>query len=210
MKDGDKIRAYGKNYNPTKEVLRPRGMKPILKNKQHMTTNLEVMEILRRGMDLSSVRTVLDLGCGSFLNSAFDYRVQDILLNMFGDKEIKGLDIFKPNVDWRNEFGPKGVYEQADITKYDFNEKYDVVICHHVLEHLTQEEHDAVMENIEKTFTKYAVLGGPVGYHDNTYHVKKTGNSYEEHKIGLNPDVYKKLGYEVFLVDKIFIAIKKK
>ncbi|MFA5366483.1 MAG: class I SAM-dependent methyltransferase [Dehalococcoidia bacterium] len=210
MKDGDKIRAYGKNYSPTKEILTPKGMKPTSNINQQTVTNLDVMKILRRGMNLSQVRTVLDLGCGSFLDSKFDYKVQDILLNIFGDKEIKGLDIFKPNIDWRNEFGPKGVYEQVDITKYDFNEKYDVVICHHVLEHLTQEEHDKVLENIEKTFTKYAVLGGPVGYHDNTFHVRKSGNSNEEHKIGLNPEVYKKLGYEIFLIGKVFVAIKKK
>jgi SAM-dependent methyltransferase len=210
MKDGDKIRVYGKNYHSVKEVSMLKGIKPTLNIKQHMVTNLDVMKILRQGMNLSQVSTVLDLGCGSFLNSAFDYKVQDILLNIFGDKEIKGLDIFKPNIDWRNKFGPKGIYEQADITKYDFNEKYDVVICHHVLEHLTQEEHDVVLENIEKTFTKYAVLGGPVGYHDNSLHVRKSGNPNEEHKIGLNPDVYKKLGYEIFLVGKIFVAIKKK
>lgn len=128
---------------------------------------------------------------------------------MFGNKKIRGIDIFKPNIDWRKEFGPPGVYECIDILDFDFAEKYDVVLCHHVLEHLSQEEHDVVFEKIESSFTKYSIIDGPVGYHDNTGHVKNTGNIYEEHKIGLDPAIYAQRGYKIFTVDKIFLAIKR-
>lgn len=170
-----------------------------------MATNLEVMTILKEEIDFNSVDTVLDLGCGSFFNSNFDYKVQDIPSNMFRNKKITGIDIFKTNIDWRKKYGPPGIYECINILDFNFSEKYDIVFCHHVLEHFSQEEHDIVLEKIESSFTKYSILGGPVGYHDNTHHINQTGNIYEEHKIGLNPDVYAQLDYKIFLAIKEYI-----
>jgi len=175
-----------------------------------MATNLDVIGILKKELDLSSVFTVLDLGCGSFQNTSWDYKELDILLNMFAGKDITGVDIYAPNIQWRNKYGPPGNYICADIMDFDFSEKHDIVICHHVLEHLTIEEHDYILNKIESNFKKYSILGGPVGYHDNTYHVNQTGNPNEKHQIGLDPLVYEKLGYKMFYVEPVFIAIKKR
>jgi trans-aconitate methyltransferase len=176
-----------------------------------MASNFDVMDILRRELDLSDVKTVLDLGCGSFYNSPYDYKTTDILLNIFGDKEITGIDIYKPNIEWRTAYGPKGNYILMDIIDFDFKEKFDVVICHAVLEHLTQEQHDTILNRIEDNFTKYAILGGPINYSDNSHHVNETGNPYEEHLISLNPDIYEGMGYRIFKIPPDnFVAIKER
>lgn len=175
-----------------------------------MASNFDVMDILKRELDLDSIRTVLDLGCGSFYNSPYDYKTTDILLNIFGGKEITGIDIYEPNIVWRNTYGPKGTYILMDILDFDFKNKYDVVICHHVLEHLTLHQHDTILFHIENAFTKYAILGGPIGYFDNFHHVSETGNPYEEHKIGLDPIDYLIMGYKIFEVTPVFVAIKER
>ena len=174
-----------------------------------MATNFDVMAILRSELDMDSIDTVLDLGCGSFYNSPYDYETTDILLNIFGGKDIHAIDIYKPNIDWRKQYGPPGTYEQLDVMDFEFSKKYDLIICHHVLEHLTQEDHDKLLANIEKSFNKYSILGGPVGYHDNIIHENITGNPNEKHIIGLDPKVYEQLGYKMFYVSPVFVAIKK-
>lgn len=40
-----------------------------------MATSLEVMAILKKEIDFGSVDTILDLGCGSFFKSKFNYKV---------------------------------------------------------------------------------------------------------------------------------------
>jgi SAM-dependent methyltransferase len=176
-----------------------------------MASNFDVMDILRRELDIDSIHTILELGCGSFYNSPYDYKTTDILLNIFGGKEIIGIDIYEPNITWRNTYGPQGTYMLMDILDFDFKDKFDVVICHAVLEHLTLEQHDIVLRHIEDTFTKYAILGGPIGYYDNSHHVNETGNPYEEHLIGLDPNVYESIGYKIFKIPPDnFVAIKER
>lgn len=175
-----------------------------------MATNYDIIAILNRELNLANISTVLDLGCGSFLNSIYDYTAGDILTAVFKDKIIKGVDIFQPNIDWRHKFGPKGDYICEDVNTFDLSGKYDAIICHHVLEHLTQKEHDELFLKIEQSFNKYAIIGGPNGFYNNDSHIEWTGNQHEKHKIGLDPSFYESKGYKVFKIDNVFLAIKEK
>ena len=171
-----------------------------------MATNLDIIKILKE--ELEPVGSVLDLGCGSFYNSPYDYKEWDILRNVFSGCKITGLDIYDKNIEWRREYGPEGVYVQMDILNYLFDKEYDLVICHHVLEHLTRTEHDYILKRIKDVAKKYIVIGGPVGFSDNAHHVEETGNPYEEHKIGLNPEDYPE--FKRFFVEPVFLGIWKR
>lgn len=178
---------------------------------------LQVISILKQQI-YPNVKTVLDLGCGSFHNRTMDlFYEHDILLNVFNGKQITGIDIFEKDILWRKEHGPIGNYICINILDYDIKEYYDVIICHHVLEHLTQKEHDIILERIEKANCRYIILGGPVGYSDNSVFVEIKNNEYEEHKIGLDPEFYENSGYNIFLFaktgstcDPSFLAIKER
>lgn len=175
-----------------------------------MASNLDVMEIVRREVDLSSVNTVLDLGCGSFYKHPLKYEEHDLLYNLFRDKDITGVDMFEPNIAWRNEHGPQGTYLLADMVTFDYSRKFDLILCHHSLEHLSIFDCNKVLEGIEQGFVKYAIIGGPIGYHDNSAHMSATGNPHEVHRIGLHPFFFEKLGYMVFPIYPAFVAIKKR
>lgn len=97
-----------------------------------------------------------------------------------------------------------------NILDFKIIKYYDVIMCHHVLEHLTQKEHDVMLERIDNADCKYIILGGPVGYSDNSVFVELKGNKYEEHKIGLSYKLYEKNGYIIFLHGPSFLAIKEK
>lgn len=178
---------------------------------------LKAIDILKQNID-PNIETVLDLGCGSFYNKPFDlFKDRDILFAVFNDKQITGVEIFEKDISWRKEYGPAGNYICMNILDFDIKEYYDVIICHHVLEHLTQKEHDIMFERIDNSDCRYIILGGPVGYSDNSVFVEIKGNEYEEHKIGLDPDFYKNNGYDIFLFvennsmcDPSFLAIKEK
>lgn len=169
----------------------------------------EIINTIKNRIDLNNISSVLDLGCGAFISREKIYPYHD-MLSIFNDKIIKCIDIFEDNILWRQKHGPIGDYECMNILDYKFKEKYDVIICHHVLEHLKQEEHDIIFEKIDNSDCKYIILGGPIGESDNDSWVLKTKNSYEKHLIGLNPLFYENKGYEINLYDNAFLAIKEK
>jgi len=171
---------------------------------------IQVIEILNNRIDFNKINTVLDLGCGSFYNKSFDLFPERDVLSVFTGKNITAYDIFEKDIEWRKEYGPLGNYSCMDILDVDIKERHDVIICHHVLEHLTQKDHDEMFKRIDSANCKYIILGGPVGYSDNSVFVKIKENKYEEHKIGLDPEFYNNNGYEIYNFGPSFLAIKEK
>lgn len=70
-------------------------------------------------VDSFEFNTVLDVGCGAGLQT--EYFIQK-------GKECLGIDILNPKTDIP--------FEKQDIYKLNLNKKYDVIWCHHVIEHL--------------------------------------------------------------------------
>lgn len=171
---------------------------------------LNVIKTLKEQIDLAAVSTILDLGCGSFHGHKDElYKERDILTTVFSGKDITGIDIFEEDIVWRNKYGPPGKYILKNIMDFDITCAYDVIICHHTLEHLTQEEHDTILNRMEEASYKYLILGGPVGYSPNTAFEVSTGNIHQRHQIGLQPVFYKDRGYKIFIFDSAFLAIKE-
>jgi trans-aconitate methyltransferase len=134
----------------------------------------QVIKTLKDKISSSNITTVLDLGSSSFDGQPIDnFHNYDILFNVFNGKAITGIDIFEKDVDWRKNNGPEGEYLCMNILDFKPEKKYDVVLCHHMLEHLTQEAHDIVFELIENSFSKYAIIGGPIGESGNDSCMKK-------------------------------------
>lgn len=172
---------------------------------------LQVINVLKQNPKLRAANTVLDLGCGSFYNKSIElFEERDILNTVFNGKDITGVDIFKQDVMWRKEHGPPGKYIHMDILDFNIENYYDVIICHHVLEHLTQENHNILFDRIDNANCKNIILGGPIGYSDNSVFVEIKGNKHEEHKIGLDPKFYREYGYEIYLFGPSFLAVKEK
>jgi len=171
--------------------------------------------MLKEKLDLNSITTVLDLGCGSFVSHPMHFPENDLLYSVFNSKDIKGIDIFEADVLWRRKNGPPGDYICMNILDYDIKDDFDVIICHHTLEHITQEEHDIIFNRIENMNYKYAILGGPVGKSNNDLCITKTNNKYQKHLINLDPSLYEKHGYDIYIFselncDDAFLAIKEK
>ncbi|GFE59659.1 class I SAM-dependent methyltransferase [Geobacter sp. AOG2] len=169
-----------------------------------MTTNLDIIPLIKQFIS-PEVATVLDVGCG-FLDSHYDLYEHDLLWTCFAGKDIVGIDAFGPNIQKREQFGPKGVYLEMMAEDIDVLAPRDLVICHHVLEHLSKDSFDKVMKSILSLAKKQIIIGGPIGYVDNSYHVEFTGNQYEKHEIGLDPEYFKKLGFKVYYLPPVFIA----
>ena len=63
---------------------------------------LQVVNTLKLKINLKYVKSVLDLGCGSFYNKPLSLvKERDILSTVFKDKEITGIDIFDKDILWR-------------------------------------------------------------------------------------------------------------
>jgi len=170
---------------------------------------LQVIETLKKEID-PNVEKILDLGCGSFYNKSIDlFKKRDILFTVFNNKTITALDAFEKDINWRKEHGPKGNYICMNILDYNIEDYYDVVICHHVLEHLSQQEHDIMFDRIDNAKCRYIILGGPIGLSDNSTVQEMKDNIYEEHKIGLDPKFYSDCGYTIFSHGISFLAIKE-
>lgn len=172
---------------------------------------LNVIKTLKEELNLANINTILDLGCGSFYGHQEGlYRKRDILTTMFTGKDITGLDIFDQDIAWRKEYGPPGDYRVMNILDFSIDTHYDIIICHHTLEHLTKAEHDTIFNRIESASYKYAILGGPIGYSPNKEFEICTGNAAQEHNMELQPSFYEDVGYKIFTFDNVFLAIKEK
>lgn len=153
--------------------------------------------------------TVIDVGCGMVHEG--DSKDDDILSSCFSNPKYKitGIDGFEPNIQWRKANHPTGDFVQMDVRKIDeLGKKFDVVICHHVIEHFEKDESIALVKKLESSANKLLVIGTPIGFVDTAYNVELHQNELEAHKCGWTPEEFKNLGYETFSKKNAFIAMK--
>ena len=82
----------------------------------------------------------------------------------------------------------------ADITKFETEQKWDVIMWWHGPEHITKEDLPFILMNIEKMAKKLVILGCPFGRYLQGIH---NNNPYQIHKNHLYPSDLIKLGYSV-------------
>ena len=154
--------------------------------------------------------SIIDVGCGKLNDD--NPEKEDILISCFNDPKYKiiGIDGFEENIVWRKNYPLKGEYilmDVRDITK--LGRKFDVVICHHVIEHLVKKESLKLVKDLESITNKVLIIGTPVGFTDTHYAVDLHHNELELHKCGWLPGEFEAMGYKTITKKQAFLAIKK-
>lgn len=151
--------------------------------------------IIKRAIGVD-VETLLDLGCAKGIFTEVIAR---------GEKwKITGVELFKKYIP---ESIATGIYTdvvKGDVTKLPYqitSKKYDVVLCHQVIEHLDKNKGKMAIKKWEKLANSRVVIGTTVGFtpYDTIEHDKPhpKENKLLIHKSGWTPDEMRRLGYDV-------------
>lgn len=140
------------------------------------------------------IKTILDLGCGEG-NFMKDIKSDN-------NWEITGVELYKPSVIKAKKTGVyKNVY-QNDVISFlkSTKNKYDLVFCSQVLEHLTEKDGLKLIQLVEKIAKKRIVICTPVGFieFDRVEVSVEDDNPLETHLSGWNPQYFIKNGYQIF------------
>jgi len=121
--------------------------------------------------ELQGCKSVLDLGCG--YNSPIQYCKIPFSV---------GVELFEPYIEESKRKGIHNQYIKADIRKIEFEPKsFDAVIAIEVLEHLTKQEGDELIKNMEKWASKKIIITTPNGY---LWQGDADNNPLQKHKSG--------------------------
>jgi 2-polyprenyl-3-methyl-5-hydroxy-6-metoxy-1,4-benzoquinol methylase len=101
-----------------------------------------------------SFKSILDVGCGegSLLVDILSYR---------GEVEVSGIDISERALTISRERVKKGRFYRIDIQKETLDERFDLVICSEVLEHLRNDR--MALVNLKKMTKRYLLITIPIG-----------------------------------------------
>lgn len=170
--------------------------------------NSHFIPIIKRHIPKDAI-SIIDVGCGK-LNDG-NTEKEDILISCFNNPRysITGIDGFDKNIEWRRNHSLKGNYILMDVRDVlKLQKKYDVVICHHVIEHLVKDESIKLVKDLESITNKVLVIGTPVGFTDTHYAVDLHNNDLELHKCGWMPQEFLDMGYKTITKKQAFLAIK--
>ncbi len=137
--------------------------------------------------ELSSCKTVLDVGCGH--NSPLG-KIKKSFIS-------EGIDIHKECIVKSQKRGIHDSYKIADIrnlAKLYRHESFDAIIALDVIEHLRKNEGKRLMKDMER-IAKKVILLTPNGFlEQNTLE----NNQYQIHQSGWSKEELEKLGYKVY------------
>lgn len=109
---------------------------------------------------------VLDLGCG-----------QGFFIKYLREQGIDAWGVEGENLD--KVFQSPGYQIIQDISQpFDLNEKFDLVICLEVVEHIPHEWENTVFDNIVKHMSKYLLFSGATPGQQGTGHINERLESY--------------------------------
>ena len=153
--------------------------------------------------------SILDVGCGMLSDG--NPLSEDILHEVCrGNRyEVTGIDKFPRCVQWREMNGPPGDYRVMDARDVrTLCRHFDVIICHHVIEHLTKEDGVSLLAALECMYDRLLLVATPIGFVDTEYNVILHHNEWERHLCGWEPDEFRGMGYHVLEIKNQFIASK--
>ncbi|MEI6479408.1 MAG: class I SAM-dependent methyltransferase [bacterium] len=189
----------------------PQPIKNILKRllgRKNSATNADIMPAIKEAVR-GDIVSVLDVGCGRIWDG--NDKNEDILFSIFDKPNFKitGIDVFPECIEWRRQNGPSGEYLVMDARNIDtLSNSFDLVICHHVLEHFSKDESEKLLVELEKKAAKQVIVGTPIGFTNTEYAVEIHGNEHERHLCGWEPDEFRNRGYAVTVIKNVLIAVK--
>lgn len=142
----------------------------------------------------AEIKTILDLGCGDgkFMTE----------LSQGKDWNITGVELFKPSAKAAKK---TGTYKKVvigdiiDVAKKlrEKGEKFDVIFCSHLIEHLSKSQGEKLLVVIDKLALKRAVIGTPNGF---MAQIEESlgKNAHQAHISGWDENDFYKHKYKVF------------
>ncbi len=141
---------------------------------------------------IGNPKTILDLGCGE--GSLMQ------LLSKGKNWQITGIDIYKKAVETAKKRNVYVKVIQGDLLKTirnnNLKSKYEVVFFSQVIEHVTRDYGEKILDEIEKLAKKRIVVGTPRGFMEQP-HEFLDGNPYQVHKSGWTIEDFTARGYKV-------------
>ncbi len=143
---------------------------------------------------IGRAKTIIDVGCG-------DGELMEILSNG-KNWQIDGLEIYHNSV---KKAQSRKIYQKiitGDLIKsceklVAKGQKYDVVFCSQVIEHITRKDGQKLLKLADKLAKRRIVVGTPREFMIQP-HEFLGGNPYQVHLSGWNDQDFIKRGYKVF------------
>lgn len=161
-------------------------------DKLKITLPFSYMKLLRDS--IGEAKTILDLGCE-------DGRLLDLLSDGRNWK-VTGVDIFQKNVKVaaKRKIFIKAI--KGDVVKVareliKKGEKFDVVFCSQVIEHIDRKEGEELLSIVDNLAKKKIIMGTPRGFMEQP-HAFLGDNPHQVHKSGWSEDDFRKRGYKVY------------
>lgn len=130
---------------------------------------------------IGKAKTILDVGCGT----------GDFMVELKGDKkwEITGIDIHEKSLQDAKKQNVYTKLLRGSVNKVlakliKNNEKYDVIFCSQLIEHVSKKEGEKMLALFEKLAKKRIIVCTPKGYLEQPYEHELHRNHYQEHKSG--------------------------
>lgn len=133
---------------------------------------------------IGNAKTVLDLGCG-------DGTLMELLAK--GERwQITGVDIYGKDIETARKRNFYKKLIRGDLLKTiknnRLNSKYDVIFFSQAIEHVSRNQGERILDEIERLAKKRIIVGTPRGFmeqpheflDDNPYQVHKSGWSIED------------------------------
>lgn len=135
-----------------------------------------------------TAKTILDVGCGDgyvmfWINHNRNYR-------------ITGVDISKKNLEKAKELGIYNKLYRRNLLKENLSkEKFDVVFCSQVIEHLKKGDALKLLSNMEKIAEKRIIVATTNGFFE--YDHSSVAGKYDKHESGWRSQEFQRLGFRV-------------
>ena len=178
--------------------------------KHRKANNLTMAKYIRQRIP-KGARTALDVGCGT---KPVRYDAQGNPRTMVGHdllevlcsviEKVYAFDIWPDCIEERKRTGPEARYWVEDARSWKPCRSYDVVLCHHVLEHLESQEAEDLLRKLREATSRLLVVGGPLGFVDNTSAMIERRNPFEEHRSAIDLNLME--DFEIIKIPPAFVA----